>query len=284
MADGAENNAFEMGLETMREAKRHTGSVAMIHEDVKLDRYVVKTRADDDRLARACQAIEQDSWGRLWYLNFTSAHFEFYEALQDRYLDHQLCLVDRETDYPVAVANTAPFCAPPLGDLPAEGWDWMVRRAMSSSTEGRPALGGFAVTVPEMHRGKGFARRMIREMKAFAQRRGREAVIIAVRPTAKARHPHVPIEDYLAWTDATGRRAFDPWLRSHGACGGEIVGACARSMVVDEPIAFWELWRSAPFPHSGRFILEGALAPVIIDFTRGRGLYEEPNVWVAHRC
>jgi hypothetical protein len=33
-------------------------------------------------------------------------------------------------------------------------------------------------------------------------------------------------------------------------------------MVVDEPVAFWEMWRGSPFPETGEYKIDGALNPV----------------------
>ena len=64
--------------------------------------------------------------------------------------------------------------------------------------------------------------------------------------------------------------------------GGKVIGHCERSMVVHEPIAFWENWSKQRFDKSGSYALEGALVPVEIDLDRQTGTYEEPNVWVAY--
>jgi hypothetical protein len=94
-------------------------------------------------------------------------------------------------------------------------------------------------------------------------------------------HPWVPILDYINWIDEEGR-VYDPWLRSHLSAGGKLIGPCERSMVVHEPIAFWETWSKKKFEQSGAYALEGAIAPVAIDVDRQTGTYEEPNVWVAY--
>ena len=53
-------------------------------------------------------------------------------------------------------------------------------------------------------------------------------------------------------------------------------------MVVHEHVAFWENWSEQRFEQSGAYALEGALAPVKINFDRQTGIYEEPNVWVTY--
>jgi len=246
-----------------------------------MDRYAVKTRADSADLKKAAMAIEQSAWNALGFLNFTRAHFEFYEHLLDKYADHQICLVDRETGYPVAVGTCAPFYRPST-ELPDEGWDWVVE---SAGRNGRSpnTLGGLGISVPQVHRSKGLARRVIRAMRDLAVERGYDNVVIPVRPTAKARHPHVPMEDYISWRDENGR-PYDPWLRSHISAGGEVRGPCARSMVVEEPLAFWEAWTGQRFEKSGAYAVDGALAPLEVDVEEQVGRYQEPNVWFTYAC
>jgi hypothetical protein len=245
-----------------------------------MTRYVVKTRADSPALKRAAIAIEQSAWNALGYLNFTRAHFQHYDDLLERFADFQLCVVDEATGYPVAIGCCVPFfCADP-DRLPAEGWDWIVESAGRADVTPN-MLGGLGVSVPQVHRSKGLARVVIKGMRDLAEECGFEGVVIPVRPTSKALHPDVTMAEYISWTDDRGR-AYDPWLRSHLASGGRIVGEATRSMVVEEPIPFWETWAGRTFEDSGQYRIEGALAPVTVDIERGVGRYEEPNVWFAY--
>ncbi len=244
-------------------------------------RLAVRSRAETPRLERAVQAIEQAAWSQLGYLNYTRAHYDFYAELVQAYPEYQLCLVDEETDYPVAVGSSVPFACSSVDDLPPEGWDWLVETAACGKNASPNMLGALAVSVPPVHRSKGFARLMIRALLALAERKGLRGVVVPVRPTAKASHPWVPIADYLTWKDQTGR-PYDPWLRSHMSVGGKIVRPCERSMVVREDVAFWENWSKRTFERSGPYTLDGALTPIDIDLDRRIGTYEEPNVWVAY--
>lgn len=245
-----------------------------------MPRYVVKTRADSPALKRAAIAIEQSSWNALGYLNFTSAHFKHYDELLERFAEYQVCLVDEETGYPVAIGCCVPFYCRDPAKLPAEGWDWIVESAGRMDVTPN-MLGGLGISVPRVHRSKGLARLVIKAMRDLAQECGFEGVVIPVRPTLKARHPDVPMHEYIAWTDNNGR-PYDPWLRSHLAAGGQIVGEATRSMVVEEPIAFWETWAGRTFEGSGDYALDGALVPVNIELDRGVGRYVEPNVWFSY--
>ena len=247
-----------------------------------MTRYAVKTRADSPELRKAAMAIEQAAWGALGFLNFTRAHFAFYQQLLEEHADYQLCLVDEDTGYPVAVGNCVPLACD-LNNLPPEGWDWIVESAACNGAKRRNALGALAISVPGLHRSKGLARRMIDEFRNLAVRKGLDGVIAPVRPSAKHLHPYIPIDEYLAWTDDKGR-LFDPWLRSHAAAGGKIIRPADRSMVVEEPVAFWEMWSGRKITESGDYKIDGALTPVSIDVELDRGRYIEPNVWFAYQA
>jgi GNAT superfamily N-acetyltransferase len=243
---------------------------------------VIRTRAESSELKKAACSIEQASWNDLGYLNYTRAHYELYASLLEEYADYQLCLVDEERGYPVAVANCVPLeCSGP-DDLPPEGWDWVVERAAEGLKTGRVnMLGALAISVPEIYRSRGYARLMIRALLELAEKKGLNGLVAPVRPSLKANHPNVSINDYITWTDGSGR-PYDPWIRSHLACGGKVVRPCERSMVVHEHVGFWESWSKQKFERSGHYKLEGALVPVEIDLEHNIGRYEEPNVWVAY--
>ena len=241
---------------------------------------VIRTRADSATLRKAALAVEQSAWDGLGFLSYTRPHFELYTDLLEKYPDYQLCLVNEETGYPVAVANCVPFSCTDPNNLPEEGWDWLVESAAHPKGNHR-MLGGLAVSVPAIHRSKGYARLIIRALLDLAKSKGLEGLVVPVRPSAKSQHPWVSIDEYVGWTDHNGR-VYDPWLRSHIACGAKLVGPCTRSMVVDEPLAFWESWAKQTFDTPGAHIIAGALTPITVDLDRQTGRYEEPNVWVAY--
>ena len=195
---------------------------------------------------------------RLGYLRYTRAHYEHYADLLDAYPEYQLCLVDEETDYPVAVASSVPFACSGSDDLPPEGWDWVVETAARTKDGQANMLGALAISVPAVHRSKGYARLMIRALVELAETKGLRGLVAPVRPSAKGAASLGAHRDYMAWTDESGR-VYDPWLRSHLSVGGKMIGPCERSMVVHEPIAFWENWSKQRFEQSGAYALEGAL-------------------------
>jgi hypothetical protein len=243
---------------------------------------VVRSRAFSDELKQAAMAVEDATWSKLGYLNYTQAHRKYYDFILDEFADLQLCLVHVESERPVALANCVPFpCDRDLEDLPEEGWDWLVETGATRRNERANILGALAVTVPEAERGKGYAIRMIQAVHEQCDRLGLDGVVVPVRPTMKCEYPHVPIAEYVAWKGSDGR-PFDPWLRSHLSQGGRVIKPCERSMVVEEHVAFWETWAGRHFETSGDYVVEGALVPVSIDLERQVGRYEEPNVWVAY--
>ncbi len=244
-------------------------------------RFVIRSRAESPELWKAAASIEAASWAELGFLNYTRAHFAFYNDLLLQFPEYQICLIDESVGYPVAAANCVPLACDGPKSLPPEGWDWVVETAALGDTRPRNMLGALQISVPSVHRSKGYARRMIHALLKLAAEKNLNGLVAPVRPSGKAKHPFVPIEDYIHWTDEAGR-VFDPWLRSHLAAGGKIVGPCTRSMVVDEPIAFWETWSHRRFEQSGLYALDGGLAPITIDLENRTGRYEEPNVWVAY--
>ena len=246
------------------------------------DGLVIRTRAFSPELRQAAVAVENATWGSLGYLNYTHAHRQYYDEILGRFAHFQLCLVDIASDVPVALANCVPASVNvDLNDLPSEGWDWLVEEGATDRAGRKNVLGALAISVPAVHRGKGYAVRMLRAMRKLAKERDFDALIAPVRPTSKHNYPNVPMAEYIRWTDGEGR-VFDPWLRSHLTQGGELIGPCERSMVVKEHVAFWETWAGRSFDQSGRYLLAGALAPLLIDLENEIGIYEEPNVWVKY--
>ncbi len=88
--------------------------------------------------------------------------------------------------------------------------------------------------------------------------------------------------EYASWRDAAGR-PFDAWVRVHVSMGGRVVGPCERAMVITGSVAEWEEWTGLRFPGTGRYVVDGALAPVEVDVGADRGTYVEPNLWIEHR-
>ncbi len=246
------------------------------------EQFSVATCADNPELFEPSVALENETWDDLSFLDFTAAHHAHYDRLLELFPDCRLCMIEQETGELVATGMCVPLRVSSDTALPREGWDWIVDTASAQAGKNANTMGALSISVPEKHRHRGFARDMINAMRALATVKSLSQVIAPVRPSSKCQHPLVSMNDYIAWKDVRGR-IFDPWLRSHVAVGGEIVGVCDRSMVVEQPIAFWESWTASKLDRNEMVPLNGALAPLEIDLGSGVGRYVEPNVWVTHR-
>lgn len=164
-------------------------------------------------------------------------------------------------------------------DLPA-GWDGALERAVADLEAGHDTdtLVTMAAEVVPARRGRGLSRIVLGELLALAP----ERAVAPVRPTQKALHPEVPMEEYVAWRRTDGL-PIDPWLRTHVRLGGEILSVAPRSMVIEGSIAEWESWTGMRMDGSGRYVVPGGLDLVEIDVAADHGRYVEPNVWVRHR-
>jgi GNAT superfamily N-acetyltransferase len=169
-----------------------------------------------------------------------------------------------------------------VSNLPS-GVDGALERGVRGRTRGRPAttLSALLAAVAPDQQGRGHSARVIRAMRSIAARHGLRELIAPVRPTLKHRYPLISMPRYVRWKRADGA-PFDPWLRLQWRLGARFLRVAPRSMVVTGTVAQWEGWTAMRFPESGRYVVRGALAPVVIDRRRNRGRYVEPNVWMLH--
>ncbi|PSK99977.1 hypothetical protein CLV63_102104 [Murinocardiopsis flavida] len=170
------------------------------------------------------------------------------------------------------------------GPLPPEGWDYALSQGCADFDAGaRPdTASALSIGIAADRLGAGLSPVMVRGLRDVAAAKGFRELLVPLRPTHKARYPLIPMADYARWTRPGDDAPFDPWLRVHWRLGGRIVGPCERSMVVTGSVADWEKWGGLPMPATGRYVIDGALAPVEIDRERDLGRYVEPNVWVRH--
>jgi hypothetical protein len=245
------------------------------------EQFAVTTCAEHPELFEASVVLENETWDELSFLDYTAAHHDHYDELLERFPEYHLCMIELQTGELVATGMCVPLHVPDQTELPREGWDWVVDTASNRSAKRANTVGALSISVPEQHRHKGLARDMINTMRALATINDYSSVIAPVRPSAKCQHPFVPMDDYVSWRDERGRM-YDPWLRSHVAVGGKVVGVCDRSMVVEQPIEFWRSWTWSNLDQDGRVPFKGALVPLEVDVATGIGRYAEPNVWVRH--
>jgi GNAT superfamily N-acetyltransferase len=221
----------------------------------------------------------EDVWPE--FLHHTDATFNaLWSRVRREFPDFQLMLYDDDTDSVVGRGQTIPFrWDGSLEDLP-DGVDGVVRRVFEVGGE-PTTLSALVAVVDPRYQGRGLSTLVINGMRALAGGHDLGALLAPVRPTLKANHPKTPMEDYLGWRRADGQ-LFDPWLRVHERLGGEILGVCPGSLVVEGTVSEWEEWTGMAFPDTGIYVVEGALVPVEIDRAQDVGRYVEPNVWMRH--
>ncbi len=185
---------------------------------------------------------------------------------------------------PVAMANSIPFYLPnPVEQLPEEGWDWVLRRGVEGARDGIPPnmVSAIQVAIAPGYRGTGLSKKMLLQMRQVAADHGFTKLVAPVRPSHKADHPNMPMEEYITWTREDGM-LVDPWLRVHVSAGGRVIKVCHRSMTIGGSLAQWRAWTGLPLDQAGEHIVPGALVPVWVDQIEGSARYVEPNVWVLH--
>jgi hypothetical protein len=196
--------------------------------------------------------------------------------------DLQLLLMYEEEI--LAVINTVPiYFEKNINDLPDNGWDWGVKKAMTDYEEGISpnTLMGVQIVVNRLHQCKGLSTAAIKELRQLAITKNFQKIIIPVRPSNKHQYPLIPMENYIEWKDANGF-PYDNWLRVHIKNGGKIIKVCPNSMYIPGTIEDWKKWTSLDFLESGKYVVPGALNPISIDKEGNIGEYIEPNVWILH--
>lgn len=198
--------------------------------------------------------------------------------------DFQFALVDRESNEPMAIGNSAPLqWSGSPDELPDKGWDWAIVKGLEETRAGVKStlLCALQVVVFGEYKGRGISSLAVQAMKENGRKYGLSQMIAPVRPSLKQMYPLTPIDHYVTWKDEKGL-PFDPWLRVHVKQGARIVKPCHESMRITGTIAEWQEWTGMSFPESGDYVIPGATMPISIDIDEDKGIYIEPNVWVHH--
>jgi GNAT superfamily N-acetyltransferase len=218
----------------------------------------------------------------------TGAHYYADRAL-DRYLDYVLVATDGDDPGRViarAVAVPFAFGDPALGrtELPAGGWDAVIRWALEDWLAGRVAnaVSALEIMVLAPYRGRGLSPLMLRAMRDNAARLGFADLYAPVRPTEKHKQPLLPFAEYAELKRPDGLPQ-DPWVRAHVRLGARIVKVAPCSMTISGTLAEWSRWTGLGFERSGEAIVPGALSPVHVSREQDHAVYIEPNLWMHHR-
>ncbi len=202
-----------------------------------------------------------------------------------RWPEFQFGLLAAGDGHLLAAGNAAPLrYDEDISELPDDGWDWALFTATAQQAEGIAPnmLCALSITVDPAAQKRGLSGEMVRVMRRLAAQAGYRQLIAPVRPTWKRRYPLIPIQAYMDWRNVDGL-PFDPWLRTHVRCGGQLVKPCHRSMSMQGDVAGWETWTGVPMPGSGHYVVSELLAPLQVNRDADRGIYVEPNVWTVHR-
>ena len=244
---------------------------------------VATTYAERPDLVAAAEALVDAGWPA--FMSADPVEVGCWDRLALEVPELQVLLVDPSVDLPVAVGNAVPFA---LGrgrrSLPPDGWDHVLSHGVAGGpgAAATAAASALAVTIDPAQRGRGLSRLVLDAMRAAAAARGCADLVAPVRPNHKARHPLVPLEEYVTWADGRGR-PWDPWLRVHTKMGASLVGVCPRSMTIPGTLAEWAAWTGLRPTGDGPHVIPGGLVPVEVDRAAGIATYVEPNVWVRHR-
>ena len=222
-----------------------------------------------------------DGWPEL--MNHDPEGLLYYNLVQTHYAEYVVIVVDRDRpDRLAAKGFTVPFTWT-RDELPDAGWDEVIRRSAFDRIVGRRGdkISALEALVQKDLRGTGLSAIVLDAMRANAGRLGYDTLLAPVRPSGKAEHPDVPMDEYVTWVREDGL-PVDPWLRVHVRAGGRIVRVAPRSMTIGGSLAQWREWTGLPFDTTGAVRVPHALTPVLCDVEHDHAVYVEPNVWVEH--
>lgn len=182
----------------------------------------------------------------------------------------------------MGIVNSVPFSySQALNELPEEGWDWLVEKAIEDFEIGASPnfVGGLQIIVTRNFRGTGLSYFLIEKLKELQKKKKLDKIVIPIRPNLKHKYPEVNMKDYLKMENEG--KILDPWIRAHTNCGAEIIKVCSKSMYVFGDLEFWKSIAERPLV-SGKNKIEGALNLVEIDLVADRGEYYEENIWIQY--
>lgn len=215
-------------------------------------------------------AVSDEYWARLD--EAPNSQFQFIATVNENAVERV-----------VGIIRSVPFLWP-YGDfakLAEMGWDDIFNFAMGNQEGGESYFSALSVTVDPQYRGQQIPDLLINALKQAAKAYGAKAIIVPVRPTLKHRYPLQDFDEYCGWKNKHGE-PFDPWIRTHWRLGATVLQPVHRSMVITGFIADWQSWTGMSFPQSGKYIVPGALVPVIVDMECQQAEYIEPNLWMLH--
>lgn len=251
-----------------------------------LDGLTIRSTAEDASLVDSIEALVELVWPtfiRECGPRKEARYHGDYSAIYRRWPDLQRALLD-ESGAVVAALHCCPLAWDgDEDDLPEDGWDWELESAADDLAAGRAprTLGAVSITIHPALRGRHLSADVIGAMRAIGVEMGLKRLIAPVRPTQKAQHPFVSIDDYIAWKTPEGL-STDAWIRTHERLGARVVKPCHQSMQLEGSVGEWRRWTGEAFESTGLHAFPGGLVPLQVDIEADRCLYIEPNVWMVH--
>lgn len=216
------------------------------------------------------------------FLYYSEIAAKTWEKMIAYFKEYQLLLLHEEQI--VAVINCMPMNLDiPDNELPEEAFNWGMEKGIKDFEAGKKmnAALGIQIIIPAEFQGKGLSSIATQELKNMCIKMGIKRLIIPIRPTLKSKYPINDIDKYIKWKNKDGL-PFDPWLRVHVRKNAKIINACKKAVEIKGTVNQWETWTNMKFPESGKYVVEGALCPVVINRKKNLGTYIEPNVWVSY--
>ena len=242
--------------------------------------FKVVTLQERPELEEVFEPQKERIWSPFIFYDVYAHKLWFY--LEQVFSEFQLYLLN-EAEQPIAVGQCIPCTWDgTMAGLPVGWFDSLVRGVDDYKAGHQPnTLAALEIAIQPEYQGRGVSYQVIQAMRALAEEKGFQAIIVAVRPSMKSRYPLTPMERYVRWQREDGA-PFDPWLRVHWRSGAEILKVAHPSMVIEATVQAWQEWTGLQFPESGDYVVPEALVPIQIDREMDVGLYVEPNVWVHH--
>lgn len=212
-----------------------------------------------------------------------AANGRFERIMQD-YSEFQTYAYDAEKNIVLGFSQTAPLeWSGNIMDLPA-GWDGAVYHLDQAMGRGDAmnTLCALAATVNPEAQGLGLASILLQCKKDLARRHGFRWLIAPVRPSHKHLYPTIPLVKYVDWRHDKSELAFDPWIRTHQRCGGQIAKVDEFGMDVAADLDQWKKWSGLSFQSSGSFVIPKGNDLLHADCARNHGFYREGCVWVVY--
>lgn len=159
--------------------------------------------------------------------------------------------------------------------LSDDGWRWAYRQAHLSLSANTIALQ--QVTVLPGFRGHNFSEYLIQLAKKLAHSFNINHMIVPVRPVIKHQYPTMPMESFIE--RIVSGELSDPWLNRHSLEGASMLNICARSIVINASIRWWEQQLNLSLNRTGEEVIPFAITPLKVNIDNQVALYEEPNIW-----